>query len=176
MWLISPLAPAPFNGSGLGRERLARGKHFLNLAVAQESRRHCRNFCLFYKKQVDDFGLCELMAKQQMVAMTTYPPIVQINDSTVGITMGHAASSLLDKTDDLVTRRRSQSVGKTSVLKSKNSSLLSSWLSIFTYLEVKGETGGTLFQTAESKCKLKQHLNSHHPPGLHICLLHDQIN
>lgn len=166
-----------FNGSGLGHKWLAQCKHFLNLAFAQELQRHCcRNFCLSYKKQVDDFSLCKIMSKQQMVAMTTHPPIVQINDSTVGIIMGHAASSLLDRTGDLVTRRRSQSVGKPSVLKSKNSSLLSSWLSIFTYLEVNRETGGILFQTAENKCKLNHHLNSHHPPGLHICPLHDQIN
>lgn len=79
--------------------------------------------------QVDDFSLCKMMAKQQVVAMTTHPPIVQINDSPVGVIMGHAASSLLDRTDDLVTRRRSQSVGKPRVLKSKNSLLLSSWLS-----------------------------------------------
>lgn len=122
--------PTPFNGSGLGHERLAQCKHSLNLAFAQESPRHgCRNFCCFYKKQVDDFTLCKRMAKQQMVAMTTHPPIVQINDRTVGIIAGHAASSLLDRTDDLVTRRRSQSVGKPRVLKSKNSTLLSSWLS-----------------------------------------------
>lgn len=93
--------------------RLAQCKHFLNLAFAQMSQRHCcRKFCLFYKMQVDDFSLCKVMAKQQVVAMTTHPPIVQINDSTLGIIMGHAASSLLDRTDDLVTRRRSQSVGK----------------------------------------------------------------
>lgn len=117
------------------------------------------------------------MAKQLMVAMTTHPPIVQINDGTVGIIMGHAASSLLDRTDDLVTRRRSQSVGKPSPeVKEFITFIFLLFERLFTYLEVKRETGGILFQTAEKKCKLNQHLNSHHPPGLHIRFPHDQIN
>lgn len=61
--------------------------------------------------QVDDFNICicKTLTVKKMVAMTTGPPIVKINDSDAGIIIRHAESSLLDGTDDLVTRRRSHS-------------------------------------------------------------------